>query len=1251
MRCVFRLFSILFLLSTQLVAQQSNPTQQPEIPGCFTDELLKIKRLNNPSFQARVSIMNTRIGQKINSGIQRDILTIPVVVHVIHENGLENISDFQIHQGIADLNAAFANEGAYFNPNGVNTNIQFCLAVRGPAGEFTNGITRNQSALTNVTTETQDADLKNLVRWDPNKYLNIWLVNEITSLSMGTGIAGYAYFPTSQGQSEDGIVNEARFFGSTTDNSKVHIHEAGHYLGLYHTFEGSCANTNCQTDGDRVCDTPPDNSTQPIVCGGTVNTCTSDDDDLSANNPFRPVVNGGVGDQPDMYQNYMDYGYQSCQFKFSSGQSDRMNAALTTERAILLESDGCITPCLNQFVITDFSSDATEITAGDSIHFTGATTFQVNVEWQINSNAVASSNNFAWQFNQPGTYTVTLTAYSNDPTCTQVRSMNIRVNCAARAFFDLNTTGSYFTPGVPVTASNTSINGISYSWHLDGNVLSSGFNWQQTFNTPGGHSLYLITTGATCSDTSSTKFFQVGNCDLSGVTRNWEIYKNRFTFQTDGQLIHASSNAIMPDGVESSSTISDADGNLLFFSDGLSVWDRNENLMPNGTGLLGHYSSTQGSIIVPHPGNSHQYFVFTSDAFENDFTVGLHYSIVDMQLNGGLGDVTETKNVLLLTGTNEKLSATWHANGHDIWIGTGAGHSNAWYAFLIDDAGVHATPVVSNIGTAPQVAIGAMKFSHDGNRIAACMLTEWPWRVMLADFDKSTGVYSNPTELILSSEFNEQVFGLEFSPDNSKLYVSVIIGGNIFQYDLSYTTAAQIQASRVTIDPYEFINFGHLLLAPDGKIYINAGGQLDAIPNPNLAGLACGYQSNVVTLPPPQIYTSLPNMLQGFFSAHEPSIAGPLNMCKGGLPYTFGITFESAEDSSIWSHSGSGTLQATNGNNTATIISSNNTGTDTLRVTVYGRCGITRDTIIIHTNSPEITVLPETGFACDTNLILNPGNDFLSYYWQDGANTPIYSVSEAGLYWVRVKGASGCIINDTTEVFVAPLIAQPDLGPDRNVCQFETVVLNATDASYTQYEWQDGSQNPTYTAFQTGTYWVTGSDGCTSSTDTIHITEASAPPLNLNYQGNDTLCKNALPFSLSAPGGFSSYAWSNGSNAQSINVNAIGAYSLVATTASGCTANDTVWVIDCITSVDDITTSPYSFFPNPADQLLQISSRSAKTITIKLWTLSGQLVQERSLLAFETLQLSTATLANELYLLEFISPQRTWQEKLMILHP
>lgn len=260
-------------------SQQTNntSTELGNPPGCVTDVLLRQKELIDPAFHQRMQSMNQSIQTFLNASnpTVQSTLVIPVVVHIIHNNGPENISNAVVIQGIQDMNDAFANTGAYADPNGVNTGIQFCLAQQDENGNFSSGINRVVSTLTNETAETDDIALKNLIRWDPTKYLNIWLVNEITSQAMGSGVAGYAYFPSSHGNPEDGIVVEARWFGSDPQNSKIHIHEAGHYLGLYHTFEGGCTNNNCQTDNDMVCDTPPDNSTAAASCSFAPNSCST----------------------------------------------------------------------------------------------------------------------------------------------------------------------------------------------------------------------------------------------------------------------------------------------------------------------------------------------------------------------------------------------------------------------------------------------------------------------------------------------------------------------------------------------------------------------------------------------------------------------------------------------------------------------------------------------------------------------------------------------------------------------------------------------------------------------------------------------------------------------------------------------------------------------------------------------------------------------------------------------------------------
>ena len=340
---------------------------------CVSEILLQQEYNRNPDFknihdQHELDLYSLFDGRPLVQGTNRQVYTIPVVVHIIHNNGIENISDARIEQGIQHLNDAFRNVGVYDPATGVDMEIEFCLASQTPGGNTTNGITRTQSPLTDMYVETQDLTLKNLSRWAPTQYLNIWVIKEIRSLSVGSGVAGYAYFPSSHGTAVDGIVCETRYFGVSSAFSTVHIHEAGHYLGMYHTFQGGCANNNCLQNGDRVCDTPPDNTGANLPCGANINSCSTDEDDLSSNNPFRPVGLGGLGDQNDSRINYMDYGNIYCFSGFTQGQKNRAVASLTGIRNSLLASDGCASPCPVP-VTAAFSASATYRTSRNQCQF------------------------------------------------------------------------------------------------------------------------------------------------------------------------------------------------------------------------------------------------------------------------------------------------------------------------------------------------------------------------------------------------------------------------------------------------------------------------------------------------------------------------------------------------------------------------------------------------------------------------------------------------------------------------------------------------------------------------------------------------------------------------------------------------------------------------------------------------------------------------------------------------------------------
>jgi len=173
-------------------------------------------------------------------------------------------------------------------------------------------------------------------------------------------------------------------------------------------------------------------------------------------------------------------------------------------------------------------------------------------------------------------------------------------------------------------------------------------------------------------------------------------------------------------------TMSDENGNLLFYTDGSTVWNRNHQIMPNGTGLMGHWSSHQNSLIVPKPKDPRIYYIFTTDAWENNFQNGLRYSVVDMSLDNGLGAVT-TKNILLVAQTHEQLAATYHANCKDIWVITHKRDEEKFYAYLVTENGVSTTPVITEIGNAAELPYGCsgFKISPNGEKIVSANYWDW----------------------------------------------------------------------------------------------------------------------------------------------------------------------------------------------------------------------------------------------------------------------------------------------------------------------------------------------------------------------------------------------------------------------------------------------------------------------------------------------------------------------------------------------
>ncbi|MFD2433230.1 hypothetical protein ACFSO9_06510 [Mesonia maritima] len=426
-----------------------------------------------------------------------------------------------------------------------------------------------------------------------------------------------------------------------------------------------------------------------------------------------------------------------------------------------------------------------------------------------------------------------------------------------------------------------------------------------------------------------TPFFS----NAQGEANNWYFGQNA------GITFNTSPPSVLTDGQlntnEGCSSISDVNGNLLFYTDGRTVWNRNHQIMSNadyfgGNGLLGDPSSTSSGLIVPHPTNSDLYFIFTVDEPHHEnaaaypqqgpatsngeysdlqpgngvpqdddgFNNGLNYSVVDMSLNNGLGNILSTeKNIHLVTydpndseeikyQCSEKITAVKGSDCTSIWVLTH--FINKFYAFKIDNTGVNTTPVISEVGpTIPisayrRAAIGYMKVSPNGKKLIIAHNTKTYNQegtsdvenggVYLNNFDDNTGIVSNNIPLVE----NVNAYGVEFSMETKKAYATVTQGNNakLYQWNLESNNIPNSITEITSISGFNQLNNATALqLGPDGKIYHSSIGnpKLNVINNPELDGNQVNYVTSVVDGAIPlnnrEAAFGLPPFIQSIFSS------------------------------------------------------------------------------------------------------------------------------------------------------------------------------------------------------------------------------------------------------------------------------------------------------------------------------------------------------------------------------------------------
>ncbi len=478
---------------------------------------------------------------------------------------------------------------------------------------------------------------------------------------------------------------------------------------------------------------------------------------------------------------------------------------------------------------------------------------------------------------------------------------------------------------------------------------------------------------------------------------------------------------------EGCTSICDANGNLLFYSDGLTAWDRNHMVMPNGTGLTGDYSSTQSAMIVKQPGNTNIYYLFTT------FST-LNYSVVDMTLNGGFGDITAAKNVFMMNGA-EKLCAVKHSNGTDVWIIMHESGTDGFNVFLLSSTGVSAVPVHSNTGLPDNGIVGQMKVSPTGTKIAIGLFNPVE-TVSLCDFDPATGIASNGFAIPTLNA--TQSYGIEFSPDGSKLYSTGENSWfNISQYDLNAGSPAAIIASATIIGTTGGILPAGMQLGPDLKIYVTlyTSNFLAVINDPNVLGTGCNFQDNAVPLGAGSSQIGLPGNVASLFASNllpNAIFSANNHICPGTCTDFTNLSLNAI--SYLWSFPGANPSTSTDvnpanicynspGQYDVQLIASNANGSDTLMlnnfITVYPY--------------PAPQGISQSG---DT-LFANQGA--VSYQWYHdgipvpGASNYFYVATGGGNYNVVATDANGCEVEAVIFDVVAGLTLTLSKGEGINL--------------------------------------------------------------------------------------------------------------------------------------------------------------------------------------------------------------------------
>ena len=589
-------------------------------------------------------------------------------------------------------------------------------------------------------------------------------------------------------------------------------------------------------------------------------------------------------------------------------------------------------------------------------------------------------------------------------------------------------------------------------------------------------------------------------------------------------------------------SISDSLGNLLFYTDGKNVYNKLNLVTANGSDLYG--SGTQGTLILPLPSNNNKYYIITVYGVTHNITsipgTGLHYSVFDLTLFGGLGDIVPgQKNIPLYLPLGDfaadKLTAVRHKNNRDIWIIARSLSDNYFYSYLLTISGIDPIAKISfslvnlNIWDLNR---GEIAVSPDGTKMCTAY-AEGINGFEFGNFNTKTGQYTSLFLITPSPNPSNSVdpLGLEFSPDSKLLYCT--FPHTDFEHTPIYQYDAQLNDSALFRESEKLIGHGIgsvLQTGPDNQIYggILGHNKLSVIKNPNERIFFDYEYESIILNEGASMGLSLPQMVQKYFAYFTPQ-----HLCAN-QPVEITSNIWPLPDSVYWNFG-----DATSGSmDTSTLINPdhvyNAPGNYLVTLIAYwpgDRSDTTiKNIVITHPPDPALGLDEEICIDGSTTLSSAP---FESYLWITGEITQSIPVADTGLYWVEVTNADGCIGRDSVQVswFPQPTLNETNLIISPTTCGGSNGAIRGLTVSGTEpiaLEWKNNAGNVLSSEedifnLPVGNYylWATDGNGCNNLVSQYTISDAG-DVLIASVSHSDSYCgQNNGSITITAVSGLS----------------------------------------------------------------------------------------------------------------------------------